>query len=203
MGLRTGASVAVLAVLAATSAAASTTKCARPDELTAVQVAAVQQELMVAALTCNEIEHFNAFQTGFGPELRVWDGRLQRMFLRLFGHRQGQGEYHAYKTRLANNSSIRSIRNNSDFCHEAGQFFAAALVAERPKLAAFVAGLPVIDQGPVASCEVHTANGGKAGPDVVPRPNPDRVANLGAPSSIRGGAQPGGASPATTATAGN
>jgi hypothetical protein len=169
--------------------------------MTAIQVAAVQQELMVAALTCNEIEHFNAFQTGFAPELRVWDARLMKMFQRLFGYRQGQGEYHAFKTRLANNSSIRSIRNNPDFCHEAGQVFAAALVSQKPTLEAFVAGIPVIDQGPVDSCEVRTASGlsgAKAIPNVVSQPNPGGVANLGAPqsvpASVPAAAQPGGAS---------
>ncbi len=164
---------------------------------------------MVAALTCNEIEHFNAFQTGFAPELRAWDARLMKMFQRLFGYRQGQGEYHAFKTRLANNSSMRSIRNNPDFCHEAGQVFAAALVAERPALQAFVAGIPVIDQGPVGSCDVRVANGlsgVKAIPNVVPQPNPERVANLSAPQStasipapLPSGAEPGGASTATAA----
>lgn len=213
MGLKMGASAFVLAILAAGSTSAwGTPKCERPEEMTAIQVSAVQQELMVAALTCNEIEHFNAFQTGFAPELRTWDARLMKMFQRLFGYRQGQGQYHAFKTRLANNSSMRSIHNNPDFCHEAAQFFAAALTSQRPTLEAFVSGIPVIDQGPVNSCEIRVANGlpgAKAVPNVVPEPNPQRAATAtalqsapqSAPLSVPPGAQPGGATATAAATA--
>lgn len=208
MRWKRGASAIALAGLVASSTTAwGAPKCARPDEMTAIQVAAVQQELMVAALTCNEIEHFNAFQTGFAPELRTWDARLMKMFQRLFGYRQGQGQYHAFKTRLANNSSMRSIHNNPDYCHEAAQVFAAALVSQKPTLEAFVSGIPVIDQGPVNSCDIRVANGlsgAKAAPNVVPVPNPERAASVIAPppgpAPIPGGAQPGSAS-ATTASA--
>jgi len=203
MRLKSGVSAVALAMLVTGSAAWGSPKCARPDEVTAIQVAAVQQELMVAALYCNDVANFNAFQTGYGPELRTSDSRLMRMFQRLFGYRQGQGEYHAFKTRLANNSSIRSIRNNPDYCREAGQVFAAALIAEKPTLQAFVSGVQVVDQSPVDSCEIRVASGfsgAKAIPNVVPRPNPVREANLGAqPSNTSpapAGAQPGGASAA-------
>ena len=41
-------------------------------------------------LTCHEIERFNAFQRGFAGELRASDGRLERMFMRLYGARAGE-----------------------------------------------------------------------------------------------------------------
>lgn len=156
-------------------------RCARPDEVSAIQAAAIQQELMVAALTCNEISNFNSFQTGYGRELRGSDSRLQKMFQRLYGFRQGESEYHAFKTRLANDSSIRSIHGNADFCHEARQVFAAALGSERPSLAAFVSGIEVSEQSPINSCEITVAvglSGAKVVPNVVPKPNPLRMANL-------------------------
>lgn len=141
---------------------------------------------MVAALTCNEITRFNAFQTGYSRELRSSDGALMRMFQRLYGSRQGQGEYHAFKTRLANNSSIRSSTGNPDFCREAGQVFAAALGPERPSLAAFVSGIEVTQQSPVDSCQISVAvglAGAKIIPNVVPKPNPMRLASLTAPTA--------------------
>ena len=183
MGARWGAGVVGLALLAANPVFGAS-KCARPDEVTAIQTAAIQQELMVAALTCNEIAHFNEFQTGYNKELRVSDSKLQKMFQRLYGFRQGEGEYHAFKTRLANDSSIRSIHNNPDFCREAGQVFAAALTANKPSLSAFVSGVQVTEQSPVDSCEISVAvglSGAKTVPNVVPKPNPMRVANLAAP----------------------
>jgi hypothetical protein len=191
MGAKFGAGIVAVAVLAMGSTAlAGSGKCARPDEVSAIQAAAIQQELMVAALTCNEIPRFNAFQTGYSRELRASDGALQRMFQRLYGSRQGQSEYHAFKTRLANNSSIRSIHSNPDFCHDASEVFAAALGAERPSLAGFVSGIEVVEESPINSCQISVAvglAGAKIVPNVVPKPNPLRVANL-APGDTAGSA---------------
>ncbi len=137
----------------------------------------VQQELMVAALTCNEVAHFNAFQTSFGPELRESDANLARMFRRLYGARHGEAEYHAFKTRLANHSSMRSIRDNVGYCHDASVAFDAALTASKPSLRDFVAGVQVVDDSPVNSCAMRVRVG-LAGPGIVPRPNPDRLASV-------------------------
>src|SRR5580693_4644973 len=160
-------------------------KCAKPVEVTAIQAAAIQQELMVAALTCNEIPNFNAFQTGYSGELRASDATLEKMFKRLFGATRGEAEYHAFKTRLANNSSMRSIKDNPNYCHEASQVFAAALGSQRPTLADFVSGIPVNDPSPVDSCEIKVAVGlvgAKVAPKMVPKPNPLRLANLTYPA---------------------
>ncbi len=201
MGGRIGGGAVVLAMLAAGSTAlAGTAKCARPDEVTAIQAATIQQELMVAALTCNDITRFNAFQTGYGRELRSSDGALERMFKRLYGSRQGESEYHGFKTRLANNSSIRSIHGNSDFCREAAQVFDAALGPERPGLADFVSGIEVFEQSPIDSCQLRVAvglAGAKSVPNVVPKPNPMRLAALAAPSEAPSAPQPPSAPPAS------
>ncbi|MGH6870627.1 MAG: hypothetical protein ACREHE_03890 [Rhizomicrobium sp.] len=154
------------------------TKCAMPDEVTAIQTAAIQQQLMVAALTCNEIDHFNAFQVGFGPELRASDARLEHMFKRLFGAGKGEAEYHAFKTRLANDSSMNSIHDNAAYCHAASGVFAAALVPARPALGDFVSGIPVTEASPVDSCEIRVAGNLQGLPTavIVPKPNPLRLA---------------------------
>jgi hypothetical protein len=179
--------IALSAVMAAGGATAMPpSKCAKPVEITAIQAAAIQQELMVAALTCNEITNFNAFQTGYSGELRASDATLEHMFKRLFGGSRGEAEYHAFKTRLANNSSMRSIKNNPDYCREASQVFAAALGSQKPTLADFVSGIPVNDPSPVDSCEIKVAVGlvgAKVAPNVVPKPNPLRLANLTFPGA--------------------
>ncbi len=183
--IRAGMFALTAGLLASTAIAAPAPKCAQPAEVSAIQTAAIQQELMVAALTCNEIDHFNAFQTGFNAELRASDGTLERMFKRLFGAVKGEAEYHAFKTRLANDSSMRSIHDNADYCQQARQVFTAALVPNRPALAGFVATVPVIDESPVNSCEIRVAGGlsnrscaGAPGPSnvIVPKPNPLRTA---------------------------
>src|ERR1051326_1181124 len=156
----------VASVLMTGSAMGEGGKCAKAPEVSAIQTAAIQQELMVAALTCNEIARFNAFQTGFGPELRASDATLARMFRRLYGARRGEAEYHAFKTRLANNSSMRSIHDNPGYCREAATILSSALTPQRPRLAEFAASVPVIEHGPVDSCEVRVG------------------ATLGAPASV-------------------
>ncbi|MGN6517557.1 MAG: hypothetical protein ACTHLR_17155 [Rhizomicrobium sp.] len=181
MGVMVKAGALSLAgILAAGSAlAAPSSKCAKADEVTAIQVAAVQQELMVAALTCDQVTNFNAFQTGFGPELRNSDATLHKMFKRIFGNRQGEDEFHAFKTRLANDSSIRSIHDNQAYCHEAAAVFSSALAPAKPTLAAFVSGVTIQEQSPVNSCDIRVASSlpglAAAGSTafILPKPKPD------------------------------
>lgn len=194
--LKTGA-VALAAIMAAAGAAARQTtvlgaKCAKPDEVSAIQTAAVQQQLMVAALTCSEIARFNSFQTDFGPELRASDATLSHMFKRLYGASQGEAEYHAFKTRLANDSSIRSIHDNVNYCRQAGTMLTTALAAQKPPLVTFVSAVQVTEESPVNSCELRVAMTAPAAaasasmtsgavpavtaatpPDVMPRPKPE------------------------------
>lgn len=178
---RLGAGGVALAVMVATGTGAlAAPRCARPAEVTAIQVAAVQQQLMVAALTCHDVTSFNAFQTEYSKELRRSDWKLHRMFRRIFGSR-GTSQYHAFKTRLANTSSMRSIRDNAAYCKEAQMVFAAALVPDKPTLANFVSGIAVHDSGPIDSCDMRVAtsfSGVKAAPTVIPKPNPLRLAAL-------------------------
>ena len=176
-----GAGAIVLVAMVAGTADAASIKCAKPPEVSAIQAAAIQQELMVAALTCNDVTNFNAFQTNFSSELRTSDNTLLGMFHRLYGYRKGEVEYHAFKTRLANDSSMRSIHDNPNYCKEASIVFSSALAPEKPRLADFVAGVQVTDDdSPIDSCEIRVETGlkGAAIPTIVPQPNPVRVAQL-------------------------
>jgi hypothetical protein len=181
MGRNTAAGLACASALILSAGALAAPRCAKPEEVSAIQAAMIQQELMVAALTCNEVEHFNAFQTSFGPELRSSDARLEKMFRRLYGGARGEAQYHAFKTRLANHSSMRSIRDNVSYCRDARAAFEAALISSKPTLETFVAGVQVIEEPPVNSCRLRVrvgVNNATSVPDVMPRPNPERVANL-------------------------
>jgi len=187
MGVTFKAGALSLAGLLAASPAlaASSGKCAKAEEVTAIQVAAVQQELMVAALTCNEVTNFNAFQTGYGPELRASDATLNKMFKRIFGARQGEAQFHAFKTRLANDSSIRSINDNQAYCQETASVFASALVPSKPTLAVFVSGVTVQQDSPVNSCDIRVASslpglsGGSAVSYIMPKPKPSLDGDAG------------------------
>lgn len=186
--LKTGVcAMALCAAIVGGAEARKSLKCAAPEDVTAMQVAAIQQELMDAALTCGDStrDNFNAFQTSFGPELRRSDKTLLRMFKRVMGNSNGDKAYNLFKTELASKAELRRIHGHTDFCSAAGQVFAAALAPEKPSLNDFVSGIPVTDivaeGGGVDSCKVEVAvtlQGAMAGPVVVPRPNPLRLAVL-------------------------
>ncbi|HEV2561449.1 MAG TPA: hypothetical protein VGT78_04855 [Rhizomicrobium sp.] len=179
MRIALGASSIALAAMVAGAAAAAPLKCAKPDEVTAIQASVIQQQLMVAALTCNQITSFNAFQTGFGVELRSSDGVMEKMFKRVYGTADGEAAYHAFKTRMANDSSIRSIHDNANYCKEAETVFAAALSPDKPTLAAFVSATKVSEQSPVDTCDLGAVQSASAEPGfIVPKPNPLRTALL-------------------------
>ncbi len=143
---RTGA--CALAWVMAAGQVQAATQCAKTNEVTAIQASAIQQQLMVAALTCHQVANFNAFQIGFATELRRSDADLMKMFKRFYGGSRGEREYHAFKTRLANDSSMRSIHDNQGYCAAAEVVFAAALAAQKPTLVNFVSGVQIQESSP-------------------------------------------------------
>jgi len=187
--LRTGVCLAALLALASTDALARhASKCADQSEVSALQTAAVQQELMDSALGCGQswVEKFNAFQTSFGPELRRSDRVLLTFFKRIYGPRRGDAEYNLFKTNMASKAEMRRVRNMTDFCTSANLVFAAALAGQKPSLDDFVSGVQIADSNdaPVGACQIQVAvtlQGAMAGPDVLPKPNPLRVAAVDPP----------------------
>jgi hypothetical protein len=156
------------------------TSCATAAEISAIQVAAVHEELSDASLACGDhaVQQFNKFQTRFLPELRRSDALMLSMFKRLDGTVRGNAAYDSYKTRaIAHAEQRRTIPGAAEnFCKAAEIVFAAALAPDKPVLEDFVAGVPVEENSPVDSCEIKvgtTLQGVAAGPDVMPTPRPD------------------------------
>ncbi len=151
-----------------------------------MQTAAIQQELMDAALTCGDQARtdFNAFQTSFNAELRRSDKTLLAMFRRVMGGSKGDAAYNLFKTDMASKAELRRVHGHADFCAAANLVISAALAPDKPSLNDFVAGVPVTDvaasaESPVGSCQVQVAvtlQGAMVSPAVLPRPNPLRVA---------------------------
>jgi hypothetical protein len=129
---------AALALTAmAGQAVAATNGCANPNDMNAIKAAAVQQRLMVAALSCNAIQLYNDFVRSYQSELQASDRALQNFFRRLNG-RSGTADYHAFKTKLANSSSMQSIGDVRAYCDSAKATFDIALGAAKTTLAAFI-----------------------------------------------------------------
>src|SRR5262245_6244225 len=100
MMLSIRAGVAGLALSAIVGTACAQEVCARAPDLVALQVAALQQRLMVAALTCNEAALYNDFVLAYRSELIASDEALKDFFEKL-GNNDSSG-YDSFKTKMAN-----------------------------------------------------------------------------------------------------
>jgi hypothetical protein len=170
--LKTGAAALMLTCMAGNVWAATSAGCARPDDMSAVKAAAVQQRLMVAALSCDSIALYNKFVTSYQRELQASDHALENFFRRLNG-RTGTADYHAFKTRLANASSMQSIGDITTYCASAKEVFALALDAAKTSLKNFVALQKTSADDAFAPCQFRTADTGDGapGPENPPVPH--------------------------------
>jgi hypothetical protein len=144
------------------AATANSAGCANSEDMFAVRAAAVQQRLMVAAFTCHAADRYNNFVTSYQKDLQASDRALQNFFLRL-NAKTGIADYHSFKTRLANTSSIQSFRD-TNYCVDAQTTFEAALSKKR-SLSVFMAGQTTAVDDTFSPCQVLTASTNK-----TPRP---------------------------------
>src|SRR5262245_44237189 len=126
--VKTGAAALMLTCMGGNvwAAAATASGCARPADMNALRTAAMQQRLMVAALSCGESQSYNQFVRTYQTELQESDKNLQSYFRRVNG-KTGTADYHAYKTKLANSSSMAVINDSTGYCASAKASFEEAL----------------------------------------------------------------------------
>lgn len=136
---------ATFALLGMTTSVWARESCAQPRDVVALKTAAMQQELMVAALSCHETHLYNRFVTGYQTDLQRSDAVLRGYFT----HHGGIAAYHAYKTRLANAASLRSLHDIEGYCSSARATFHDALDEDGVTLANLVADRPAAG---VAAC---------------------------------------------------
>lgn len=166
------AAMAVLMGSSAATGALAAERCAKTEDITAMQAAAVQQQLMVAALSCEAVPLYNSFVTAYQPELFAADRQLLKFFKRL-KPRGGELDYHAFKTRMANMASQLSIHNIDLFCSNAKAAYGLALGPTKSTLAAFVATQPIVESSDYETCEFRVAGGiVPRAPKTVPIPLP-------------------------------
>ncbi len=129
--------------------------CVGSDDMSALRTAAIQQELMVAALTCYDIARYNRFVLSRQAELIDSDNRLKAFFV-LRNASSGEARYNTFKTELANASSLRSIRETASFCAHASAEF--DLAARQMNLAAFVGMQPLALGAAYRPCQDNDSN---------------------------------------------
>jgi hypothetical protein len=96
--------------------------CASAPELKVLQSTALQQQLMVASLTCHMREDYGRFIAAYRDGLAQSDQALKAFF----AARPRGEDYNAYKMRIANAASLRSV-HDPQFCDSARKVFDMAL----------------------------------------------------------------------------
>ncbi len=124
-------SISFLALMAMTVDASAAVICDQ-KAAAALKTAAVQQELMVAGLTCHAGPAYNRFVLANQPQLQKSDADLMAYFKSRDGKEAG---YDTYKTKLANLAAGLEARDDG-FCAATARAFQAA---QGVSLAEFVA----------------------------------------------------------------
>lgn len=140
---------AILVVALACEPAFASDRCATHDEVATLKVAALQQQMMVAALTCHQTGAYNRFVRSFRPELRRSDHAMLSLFVRKDSS-DGDADYNAFKTKLANVSMLKENEEGRSFCREAKANFSA--LAHQRSLADFASSRPVYVSLPFSDC---------------------------------------------------
>jgi len=136
-------------------AGANAVQCTSGADQAALRTAAVQQQLMVAALKCHDVYKYNRFVLGHQSELIDSDDALKAYFQKT-DKQHGTATYNKYKTELANAASLQSSLEPDSFCDSADREFDSVL---RPaSLASVVANADLIADAPGASCPGYADN---------------------------------------------
>ncbi len=172
------ASAALISVgLMAQAAQAAAPLCTTQGELSSLRTAALQQQLMVAGLTCHASDAYNRFVLAYRPELQKSDAELKAYFIRRGGE-HGEADYDTFKTKLANLASFSDSTDGRAYCANARVSFEMAMRGQ--SLANYVAGqqlvvslpeqrLCVADRQVLASANTSPAAGVKEEEVYVPR----------------------------------
>ena len=121
---RTAALLTVM-IVAFPGCAWAAPSCVQTQDAVAVHMAALQQEMMVAAFMCGDVAAYNNFVLSHQSALQATDKSLLSLF-RQANAETGFDDYNFYKTELANASSLRSVRDRQ-FCARVNADFRAAL----------------------------------------------------------------------------
>lgn len=136
------ATAATFIVLGTAAASAASSCVAGKDEM-ALQTRLLQTELMVSALTCKQTTKYNDFVKMHQKELMKAHTQLRSFFNKKYGAKVGGDELNSFITRLANDSSKRSIKNVKLFCETTTVVYDGALASPSAHFGEFAALQPV------------------------------------------------------------
>lgn len=158
--------------------------CNSPRDVAALKTAALQQRLMVAALTCKSTTAYNRFVLAHRAELQRSDADLKAYFVAQGGER-GEAAYDTYKTKVANLAAHGPAIDARAFCASTAEEFDAlsasseglmhALAAER--MPANVCKAPVLTAA--AQSPAQKAPVAVKAPAIVKMAKAEEVAGIG------------------------
>jgi len=135
--------------------------CLQPTERTAIEVRALQSQLMVAALACNKTNDYNAFVTRYQRDLGEAYKAVTSHFKRVHGNVQGQKQLDIFITQLANAQSQDGIDQGSTFCQNVTPLFQQSL-AQNTNMAQLAS--ISMQSNVVVPYELDTCTGASAAP---------------------------------------
>lgn len=98
----------------------------------AFNVVGLKSALMVAALSCNQQDKYDAFMTSFQPHILAAQHAVDAYFHKASGPYSGQKMEDTFVTLLANNQSDAGIAEGSIFCLNNAAEFDAVLALKTP-----------------------------------------------------------------------
>jgi hypothetical protein len=125
--------------------------CASSSEQSALDARVLQTEFMVAALTCDQQDHYNAFVVKFNDELTTRGQTLRHLFERSYGS-AATPRLDRFITRLANEASYRSLLQGTTYCTTAALLFDHAMQYEPRELESLTSNLGSNGQHGIGTC---------------------------------------------------
>ena len=125
--------------------------CASQAEQSALDARVLQTEFMVAALTCGQQDHYNAFVIKFNDALTTRGQTLRHLFERSYGS-AATPRLDRFITRLANEASYRSLLQGTTYCTTAALLFDHAMQYEPRELESLTSNLGSNGQHGIGTC---------------------------------------------------
>lgn len=124
-----------------TAAYAGPGRCASKTEASALRLRSLQNHLMVAALSCNQRNEYNAFVGRFNRVLSNSGKTMKQYFQGAWG-KSANGQLDDYVTYIANRVSVQSLNDRENFCRSAGDMMSHVMNLDESGLTEYSAKLP-------------------------------------------------------------
>lgn len=119
------------------------TPAEKADIQQAFNVVGLKSALMVAALSCNQQDKYDAFMTSFQPHVLQAQRTVDAYFRKASGRLSGQKMEDTFITLLANNQSVAGIAQGQVFClNNQAEFKAVLAMKSTDQLNTFVTNQP-------------------------------------------------------------